>query len=113
MKTTLIFLLLTGYCYAQMLGTLIQTDAEPVEEIIVEPVSPGRMPIVRPNTSFYRLRTDPKNVVRATTDNMLVRIPDSSTYYTMVQSPRLQHKPRPFVHKAIPQPYKYAPRKRP
>lgn len=114
MKTVLMFLL-TSCCYAQMPDpdALIKADAEPLEEVIVEPVPPGRMPIVRPSTSFYRLKTDPKNVVRATTDNMPVKMPDSSITYTMMQAPRSQYryKMRPFARPVLPEPRKSTPQK--
>ena len=38
------------------------------------------MPVVRPNVSFQRYSA---TLMRASTDNMAVKIPDSSTVYTM------------------------------
>lgn len=115
MKTALIFLLLTGYCHAQTPASVTRRDSMPGREKPSAPRLPDdRMPIVRPNTSFYRLKTDPKNVVRATNDNMPVKTPDSSTYYTMLYSSRspYQYQVKPFTRPVAPQPYIHSPRKR-
>jgi hypothetical protein len=45
----------------------------------------GTMPIARPGNSFYRDHRDPNNVVRATLDNMPVKVPDSSEHFFMQQ----------------------------
>ncbi|GAB3794223.1 hypothetical protein GCM10028819_07250 [Spirosoma humi] len=41
------------------------------------------MPAVRPTNSFYRDPKDGPGVVRATLDNMPVKVPDTSMMYTM------------------------------
>ena len=108
MKTLLILLVSTGFVCAQTVEKAIRRDSVPE----VRPPD-GQMPVVRPGTSFYRLKTDPKNVMRATTDNMPVKIPDSSTYYTMLHSSPSQYryKMKPFTQPVVPPPPTHLPRK--
>jgi hypothetical protein len=47
---------------------------------------PDLMPNARPNNAFYRNPLDPPNVMRATLDNMPIKVPDSSTQYTILRS---------------------------
>ncbi|MCK8493971.1 MULTISPECIES: hypothetical protein [Spirosoma] len=75
MKSLLLMLLATGFAYAQLPATTIRRDSLPDTQ--------RAMPTLLPANSFYRQPTDPDNVVRATLDNMPVKIPDSSTYYTL------------------------------
>ncbi|MBN8825558.1 MULTISPECIES: hypothetical protein [unclassified Spirosoma] len=62
---------------AQVPTTRIRNDSVP------SVFPPDLMPNVLPNNSFYRHPMDPKNVVRATLDNMPIKVPDSSTSYTI------------------------------
>lgn len=80
MKTLLLLLLVTGCAYAQAPTKAVRRDSLPG----IFP--PDLMPNARPNNSFYRDHRDPKNVMRATLDNMPVKVPDSSTNYTMLRS---------------------------
>lgn len=87
MKTLLGLLLLTGYAHAQSPAQLIRQDSLP------KVFPPDHIPTVRPNNSFYRYPTDPANVMRATLDNMPIKVPDSSTHYTMLRSYQKYRKP--------------------
>ncbi|WP_155297231.1 hypothetical protein [Spirosoma aerolatum] len=62
---------------AQAPATRIRKDSLP------SVFPPDLMPNVQPNNSFYRHPMDPKTVVRATLDNMPIKVPDSSTSYTI------------------------------
>ena len=90
MKILLVLLLLmAGHAHAQTSGALIRRDSLPDD-------SPAdRMPNARPSNSFYRDPRDPKNVVRATLDNMPVRVPDSAVNYKIMQSKQRYHMPMP------------------
>lgn len=95
MKTLLALLFLTGYAYAQSPAQLIHRDSVPK---VFPPDDP--MPNVRPENSFYRYRSDPKNVMRATLDNMPIKVPDSSITYLMKQKSlryRQPAEPTPFL----------------
>lgn len=87
MKTLLVLLLVSGYAYAQAPTKSIRRDSLP------EIFPPDLMPNARPNNSFYRDHRDPKNVMRSTLDNMPIKVPDSSTNYTMLHSFRNYGKP--------------------
>ncbi|MVM30186.1 hypothetical protein GO755_09085 [Spirosoma sp. HMF4905] len=101
MKLICLLLFATSCAYAQLPTTVIRRDSMP------SVFPPDLMPNVRPNNSFYRYPTDSPNVVRATLDNMPVKVPDSSTNYTMMRSfqpyvmpqqqPQLFLKPMPRV----------------
>ncbi|MBC8151657.1 MAG: hypothetical protein H7Z72_01970, partial [Bacteroidetes bacterium] len=54
---------------------------------------PDLMPNVRSGNSFYRYKSDPANVMRATLDNMPVKVTDSTTQYTMLRSRQTYLKP--------------------
>ncbi|WP_461146908.1 hypothetical protein [Spirosoma pulveris] len=103
-----VLLLLVGCAYGQSPMTFFRLDSLPdVGPHKVFPpavhtpfrLSPGMMPTSRPRNSFYRYPTDLPNVVRATLDNMPVKVPDTSTYYTMLRSFR-----RPFRQVDPPEP---------
>ncbi|MBD2755702.1 hypothetical protein [Spirosoma validum] len=79
MKTLLALLFLSGCAYAQSPAQLIRRDSIP------EVFPPDHMPNSRPNNSFYRYHSDPKNVMRATLDNMPIKVPDTSVTYIMEQ----------------------------
>lgn len=82
MKPLLILLLLTGAVRAQVPTAPVKRDSVPTDV-------PGEaIPTIRPNNGFYRNTDDPKNVMRASLDNMPVKTPDSSVIYTMPQSGR-------------------------
>ncbi len=85
MKLLLGLLLLAGGTYAQTPAKAIRLDSIPAGKI-APILPPDLMPNVRPDNSFYRDHRDPENVVRATLDNMPVKVPDSSTNYTMLRS---------------------------
>ena len=72
-------LLIAGYANAQLPVSTARPDSIP------DIHSPGKMPYVRPGNSFYRDHRDPNNIVRATLDNMPVKVPDSSEQFTMQQ----------------------------
>ncbi|WP_461087496.1 hypothetical protein [Spirosoma gilvum] len=78
MKLVCILTLLTITCaMAQVPSTSIRNDSLP------SVFPPDLMPNARPQNSFYRHPMDPKNVRRATLDNMPIKVPDSSTAYTI------------------------------
>ncbi|SOD80495.1 hypothetical protein [Spirosoma fluviale] len=90
-----VLLLFAGFAYGQSPMASIRLDSLPEvgsHKVFPPEVhtpfrrSPGMMPTTRPRNSFYRYPTDPPNLVRATLDNMPVKVPDSSTYYTMLRS---------------------------
>ncbi|WP_461043096.1 hypothetical protein [Spirosoma harenae] len=83
----LFFLLLTGIAYAQVPSSIIRRDSLP------KVFPPDIMPNARPNNSFYRHPNDPKNVMRATLDNMPIKVPDSSTQYIILRSYQKYLKP--------------------
>ena len=87
MKTLLAFLLITGCACAQTPQRVIRRDSVP------DVLPPNLMPNARPGNSFYRDPLDPPNVVRATVDNMPVKVPDSSTNYTLLRSNQRLWKP--------------------
>ena len=87
MKTLLVLLFFTSHIYAQPPQRAIRRDSMP------NVLPPDLMPNVRPGNSFYRHHLDPPNVVRATLDNMPVKVPDSSTNYTMLRSNQRPWKP--------------------
>ncbi|CAN5266083.1 hypothetical protein BH09BAC4_BH09BAC4_34650 [soil metagenome] len=97
MKRLLCLLLLTNVGYAQVPAQPIRRDSVPdifpprVDSPRVD--SPDLMPNRRPNNSFYRYRAGQSTIMRATLDNMAVKIPDSSTHYTMLRSFRKYGKP--------------------
>lgn len=80
MKLFLLLILLSSSAYAQIFRAGERRDSLP------EVLPPDLMPNARPNNSFYRYPTDAKNVMRATLDNMPIKVPDSSTNYTMMRS---------------------------
>lgn len=69
-------LLFAGCAHAQTPATTVRRDSVPGK--IINP-----MPVVRPGNSFYRDPNDPPRVVRATSDNVPVKGPDSSVHYTI------------------------------
>lgn len=78
MKLVCLCTLFTLTCaVAQVPSTSIRNDSVP------SVFPPDLMPNVQPNNSFYRHPMDPKNVVRATLDNMPIKVPDSSANYTI------------------------------
>ncbi|WP_461113429.1 hypothetical protein [Spirosoma jeollabukense] len=84
MKQLLCLLFLTNVGYAQVPAQSVRRDSVP--EVFPPRVdSPDRMPNARPNNSFYRYHAG-QSTRRATLDNMPVKIPDSSTHYTMLRS---------------------------
>ena len=83
-RATLFFLLLSGYAYAQAPYSIIRRDSLP--SVFPPDVIPNAIPNARPNNSFYRHPSDPNNVVRATLDNMPIKVPDTSVYYSMLRS---------------------------
>ncbi|NDU95440.1 hypothetical protein [Spirosoma terrae] len=98
---TLLFLLMASYVHAQIPSTNVRRDSLPVTP------DAGNMPNVRPNNSFYRAPGDPDNVVRATLDNMPIKVPDSSTRYSIQQMPgtyRRQNRPGSSIPKITPTP---------
>ncbi|WP_460955116.1 hypothetical protein [Spirosoma litoris] len=107
MKLVYLLLFSTSCAYAQVPATAVRRDSLP------SGFSVSQMPIVGSNNSFYRSPTDPKNVVRATLDNMPIKVPDSSTNYTMMRSYQLhanpQQQPQLFLEplpKIIPKKFK-------
>jgi hypothetical protein len=92
MKCLFSLLLLAGAAYAQPPTKAIRRDSLP-ELFPPDVESLSRMPNVRPRNSFYRNPLDPPNVVRATLDNMPIKVPDSSTNYTMLRSYQPYRKP--------------------
>ncbi len=89
MKAFLILLLLTGSAYAQPPGARVRRDSLPDSSLT------GVMPSIRPSNAFYRDKRDPKNVVRATLDNMPVMVPDSSVDYPMMRPKQRYRMPYP------------------
>ncbi|SFC35549.1 hypothetical protein [Spirosoma endophyticum] len=92
MKRLLCLLVLTNVGYAQVPAQSIRRDSVP-EVFPLRVDSPDPMPNRRPNNSFYRYQAGRSTVMRATLDNMAVKIPDSSTHYTMLRSFRKYGKP--------------------
>ncbi|RAI78127.1 hypothetical protein HMF3257_35830 [Spirosoma telluris] len=88
MRFACLFLFITSFAYAQVPGTAVRRDSMP----LVFP--PDLMPTARPNNLFYRDQTDSKNVIRATLDNMPVKVPDSAMIYTMRQSGQPYRRPQ-------------------
>jgi hypothetical protein len=76
--------LLTSYGFAQTPLTRVWRDSVPEEHRQVFP--PDLMPNSRTDNSFYRYKSDPATVMRATLDNMPVKVTDSTTRYTMLRS---------------------------
>ncbi|GAB4013511.1 hypothetical protein GCM10028808_32840 [Spirosoma migulaei] len=99
MKLFLLLIVLSGAVYAQVPSTVVRQDSLP------DVFPPDLMPNARPNNSFYRNPTDAKNVMRATLDNMPIKVPDSSTNYTMMRSfqPYRQPQGPPQFIKPMPQ----------
>ncbi|ADB37555.1 hypothetical protein [Spirosoma linguale] len=90
-----VLLLLVGFAHGQSPMASIRLDSLPEvrsDTLFLPDIhtpfrrSPGMMPTSRPRNSFYRYPTELPNVVRATLDNMPVKVPDTSTYYTMMRS---------------------------
>ncbi|WP_461106293.1 hypothetical protein [Spirosoma koreense] len=124
MKTLLGLFLLTGVAYAQEPLKPVRRDSLPSVDspgvdspgfILPGLNSPDRvssdesttdlMPNARPNNSFYRYRTDSRQITRATTDHMSVKVPDSSMQYTMLQvSPKRARPKSPTPHFLRPMP---------
>lgn len=99
-----LFLFMASYVHAQVPSANVRRDSLPITP------DAGKMPSARPNNSFYRAAGDPDNVVRvvrATLDNMPIKVPDSSTRYTIQQMPgtyRRQNRPGLPVPKIAPTP---------
>ncbi|WP_461128964.1 hypothetical protein [Spirosoma aerophilum] len=70
--------LLTGSAFAQAPTKTVRRDSIPVN-------GPIPMPTARQSNSFYRNPGDPPTIVRATVDNMPVKVPDTSMNYTMLR----------------------------
>ncbi|GAB2594588.1 hypothetical protein [Spirosoma areae] len=112
MKLLLSLLFITGCAVGQTPTKPIRRDSLP--EVFPPHVDlPDLMPNARPTNSFYRNPRDPRNVVRATLDNMPIKVPDSSTYYTIRTPPNQRYrkneppqflKPMPPV---LPEKFKY------
>jgi len=98
MKLFFLFVLLTGCAYAQMPANRIQRDSIP------SVFPPDLMPNARSTNSFYRYQMDPRTIMRATLDNMPVKVPDSSTHYTMLRSFQKYVKPEEPMRILKPQP---------
>lgn len=100
MKILLFIFMLTGFGYAQTPATAVRRDSMP------SVLPPDFMPNTGANNSFYRSKSDPKNVIRATLDNMPIKVPDSSMDYTMLRPPktylRPNHPPTPFMYPVPP-----------
>jgi hypothetical protein len=78
MKTLLLLLLLTSLAYGQSPVRPIRRDSTPnLPQVSI--------PTLRPQNDFYRNPKDPKNVARATLDNMPVMGVDPSIHHTMLQ----------------------------
>lgn len=86
-----LFVLTASYGYAQTPMTNVRRDSVPEERGRIFP--PDLMPSVRTDNSFYRYPTDPKTVMRASLDNMPVKVADSATNYTMLRSSQKLLKP--------------------
>ena len=106
MKSFVSFLLLAGCACAQMPTPLGRLDSL-LMETGSSPLLPAPMPTVRPDNAIYRDHRDPKNILRATTDNMPVKTPDSAVHYTMLQAQMPALKPTRSLA-----PRRAAPRKR-
>lgn len=86
MKQLLFLLVLSvSYGYAQTPLTHVRRDSVP-EERHRNVFPPDLMPNVRTDNSFYRYKSDPATVMRASLDNMPVKVADSTTRYTMLRS---------------------------
>lgn len=92
---------LAGAAHAQRPATVFRRDSLPpvFPPDTDEPGNPSPMPRVRPGNSFYRHRTDPPNVVRATLDNLPVLMPDTAIHYSALRPTR----PAPRFLPALPQ----------
>ncbi|GAB3990585.1 hypothetical protein GCM10028807_18070 [Spirosoma daeguense] len=90
---TLFFLLLSGCAYAQAPYSIIRRDSLP------SVFPPDVMPNARPNNAFYRHPSDPNNVLRATLDNMPIKVPDTSLTYSSLRdfSPHRRQQVLPFL----------------
>ncbi|QJW89606.1 hypothetical protein HNV11_09530 [Spirosoma taeanense] len=91
MKLLLLLLLVMGVAHAQRPTGPVRCDSLP------QVFPPARMPNIRPGNAFYQLPSDPKHVVRATLDNMPVKVPEASVEYTMLQSYPRYPKPAPSL----------------
>ncbi|GAB3698261.1 hypothetical protein GCM10027592_23170 [Spirosoma flavus] len=78
-RVTLLLLFLSGFAHAQVSSSFIRRDSVP------SVFPPDVIPNARPNNSFYRYHSDPNYVLRATLDNMPVKVPDTSTYYSALR----------------------------
>ncbi|GAB3759321.1 hypothetical protein [Spirosoma pomorum] len=79
MKTLLLLLLLTSIAYGQAPTQRIRRDSIPN-------LPQASIPTLRPQNDFYRNSKDPKNVARATLDNMPVMGVDPSIQHTILQA---------------------------
>ena len=94
MNKLLYLLLISGCAYAQVPVKSIRKDSIPEERRLALPNLDlsSIMPTARPTNSFYRDPKDGPNIVRATLDNMPVKVPDSSTIYTMPGAERYRYR---------------------
>ncbi|GAB3782433.1 hypothetical protein GCM10028818_38280 [Spirosoma horti] len=85
MNKLLYLVLISGCAYAQVPIESIRKDSIPEkrQRFLPDINSSSSMPAVRPNNAFYRDPKDGPNIVRATLDNMPIKVPDTSMTYTM------------------------------
>ncbi|MFD2574048.1 hypothetical protein ACFSUS_25655 [Spirosoma soli] len=94
MKLIACLLLLGVYAYVQVPATAIRHGHTSMRSDSMPSVfPPDLMPNIGANNSFYRYKSDLPNVVRATLDNMPVKVPDSSIQYSAL--PVLPTYPKP------------------
>ncbi|QKZ13051.1 hypothetical protein [Spirosoma sp. KUDC1026] len=93
MKMLLLLLLLTSVAYGQVPTQRIRRDSTPS-------LPQATIPTLRPQNDFYRNPKDPKNVARATLDNMPVMGVDPSIHHTMLQeTPPRSKQSQPIIPK--------------
>lgn len=95
-----VLLLITGCVWAQTPKNIPWDSLS--EKLSPRIMPPDFMPSARPDISIYRKPGDQMNVMRATIDNMPVKVPDSSTHYTMLRAFQNYVKPEElplFKHK--------------
>ena len=81
MKLLLFLIVLSGCAFGQVPVKAINPDSLSTEET-GNTLPFNQMPVVRTDVSFQRYSA---NLMRASTDNMTVKRPDSSMHYTMQQ----------------------------
>lgn len=93
MKYVVLLLLMPAVALAQTAGPVSRRDSVP--DISSPKQRPVPIPNSRPRNSFYRDPADPNDVVRATLDNMPVKIPDTTVYYPMPRHGQLRKRRLP------------------